>query len=100
MVAPSLSTISRDFHVTNAVEEQMMLSAFILAYALGPLFIGPLCEVYGRIPILQVFNLIYLIFNTACGLARNTQEMIVFRFFAGLGGTAPGVVRCISTKSL
>ena len=30
-----------------------------------------------------------LVWNTACGLARNKNELIVFRFLAGLGGSGP-----------
>ena len=56
---------------------------FILAYAFGPFLIGPLSEVYGRVRILQLANLLYLVFNTACGFARNKGDMIAFRFLAG-----------------
>jgi len=33
-----------------------------------------------------------LVFNTACGFAKNKNELIAFRFLAGLGGSAPLVV--------
>ncbi|KAL8659458.1 MAG: hypothetical protein Q9226_000417 [Calogaya cf. arnoldii] len=89
MVAPAISTIASEFNITNEVESQMVLSIFVLAYAIGPLFLGPLSEVYGRVPVLQLANLLYLIFNTACGASRNKEQMIVFRFLSGLGGSAP-----------
>ncbi|KAL8892891.1 MAG: hypothetical protein Q9205_005556 [Flavoplaca limonia] len=89
MVAPAISAIATEFNITNEIESQMVLSIFVLAYAIGPLFLGPLSEVYGRVPVLQMANLIYLIFNTACGASRNKGEMIAFRFLSGLGGSAP-----------
>ena len=89
MVAPALTTISKEFGITNEVESQLVLSVFILAYAIGPLFLGPLSEIYGRVPVLQLANLVYLIFNIACGASRNKGEMVAFRFLAGLGGSAP-----------
>ena len=89
MVAPAISAIATEFDITNEIESQMVLSIFVLAYAIGPLFLGPLSEVYGRVPVLQIANLIYLIFNTACGASRNKGEMIAFRFLSGLGGSAP-----------
>ncbi|KAL8863555.1 MAG: hypothetical protein Q9178_000236 [Gyalolechia marmorata] len=89
MVAPAIPAIAKDFDITNKVESQMVLSIFVLAYAIGPLFLGPLSEVYGRVPVLQLANVIYLIFNTACGACRNKGEMIAFRFLSGLGGSAP-----------
>ena len=39
MVAPAISSIASEFKIVNEVEQQMVLSAFILAYAVGPLFL-------------------------------------------------------------
>ncbi|KAK3631718.1 hypothetical protein LTR56_016674 [Elasticomyces elasticus] len=89
MVAPALPAMDVDLGITNQVTSQMLLSIFILAYAVGPLFLGPLSEVYGRVIVLQLANLFFLIFNLACGFARTGAQMLVFRFLAGLGGSAP-----------
>ncbi|PWY68481.1 MFS general substrate transporter [Aspergillus heteromorphus CBS 117.55] len=89
MIAPALSTIAKDFHVDNEIESQLMMSVFILAYAIGPLFVGPLSEIYGRVPTLQLANLVYLVFNIACGVCHSKGQMIAFRFLSGLGGSAP-----------
>lgn len=85
MVAPAISAISKEFGIKNEVEQQLVLSVFVLAYAIGPLILGPLSEIYGRVPVLQLANLFYLVFNTACGASRNKGEMIAFRFLSGLG---------------
>ncbi|OOF93534.1 hypothetical protein ASPCADRAFT_209487 [Aspergillus carbonarius ITEM 5010] len=89
MVAPALRSISADFHITDEVISQLTLSVFILAYAVGPLFLGPLSEIYGRVIVLQLANLLYLVFNIGCGVSQTKVQMIVCRFFAGLGGSAP-----------
>ncbi|TVY57264.1 Efflux pump vrtL [Lachnellula cervina] len=89
MVAPALGAISREFNITNEVEQSLILSIFILAYAIGPLFLGPLSEMYGRTIVLQGANLFYLFFNLGCGLAQTKGQEIAFRFLAGLGGSAP-----------
>lgn len=89
MVAPAIASISADFHITNSAEEQLVLSIFVLAYAVGPLFLGPLSELYGRIRVLQLANAFYFVFNLACGFAQNKGEMMAFRFLSGLGGSAP-----------
>ncbi|GES63082.1 MFS general substrate transporter [Aspergillus terreus] len=89
MVAPALQAIREDFHITDEVVSQLTLSIFVLAYAVGPLFLGPLSEIYGRVIVLQLANLFYLVFNIACGVAQTKVQMIVFRFLAGLGGSAP-----------
>lgn len=89
MVAPALGAISQEFHITSSIMSSMTLSIFVLAYAIGPLFVGPLSEMYGRVIILQTSNLLYLFFNLGCGLAQTETQMIVFRFLSGLGGSAP-----------
>lgn len=99
MVAPALSTMAKDFNVTNEVESQLMLSVFVLAYAVGPLFLGPLSEIYGRVPVLQLANLLYLVFNVVGGVAKTKGQMIAFRFLAGLGGSAPLSVSYSSSTS-
>lgn len=89
LVAPAISTISKEFGVTDQVSSELMLSIFILAYAFGPLILGPLSEIYGRVPVLQLSNLFYLVFNIACGFAQTRVQLTICRFFAGLGGSAP-----------
>lgn len=89
MVAPALTAIAREFNITNEIEMSLTLSIFVLAYAIGPLFLGPLSEMYGRVIILQTSNLLYLFFNLGCGLAQTKGQMIAFRFLSGLGGSAP-----------
>lgn len=89
MIAPALPKIASELKVTNEVESQLMLSIFILAYAVGPLFLGPLSEVYGRVIVLQLANLFFLVFNIACGVCQSKGQLIAFRFLSGLGGSAP-----------
>ena len=92
MIAPCLDQIALDFSVTDKFEETMMLSIFILAFAVGPLIFGPLSEIFGRVRMLQATNCFYLIFNLACGCAQNSTQMMAFRFLAGLGGSAPSAI--------
>ncbi|KAI1082714.1 MFS general substrate transporter [Whalleya microplaca] len=67
----------------------LVLSIFLLAYAIGPLLFGPLSELYGRVLILQLANVIYLAFNLGCGLARTKTQLLTLRFLSGLGASAP-----------
>ncbi|KAL8700614.1 MAG: hypothetical protein Q9201_005356 [Fulgogasparrea decipioides] len=89
MVAPALKVISEDFGISSSAVANITLSIFVLAYAVGPLFLGPLSEIFGRVYILQLSNLFYFAWNLACGFAQNTPEMMVFRFLSGVGGSAP-----------
>jgi hypothetical protein len=88
MVAPALATLSRDIGIKSSFESAMVLSIFVLAYAVGPLFFGPLSEVFGRVRVLQSSNLLYFAFNLGCGFAKTPAQMLTFRFLGGLGGSA------------
>lgn len=89
MAAPALATLGADLHMRSEIEVEMALSIFVLAYAIGPLFFGPLSEVYGRSRIIQLSNIWFLAWNLGCGFAQNSAEFFVFRFLAGIGGSAP-----------
>lgn len=89
MISPALPSISREFGITSEVEASLTLSIFVLAYAIGPLFLGPLSEVYGRVIVLQLSNLFYLAWNLGCGFAQSSGQLMAFRFLSGLGGSAP-----------
>ncbi|TLD36891.1 mfs multidrug [Venturia nashicola] len=89
MVAPALTSMARDLNITSEIESSLVLSIFVLAYAVGPLFLGPFSEVYGRVKVIQISNMFYLAWNLGCGFAKTKGEMMAFRFLAGLGGSAP-----------
>ncbi|EDR04270.1 MFS polyamine transporter [Laccaria bicolor S238N-H82] len=89
MVAPATEQIATQFGMTSEVLIAMTVSVFVLGYAVGPLFLGPMSEIYGRSRVLQLANLFFLAWNIACGFAQNKSQLIAFRFLAGLGGSAP-----------
>ena len=89
MVAPALPKVASELGIKTDVETQLVLSIFVLAYAVGPLFLGPLSEEYGRVPVLQLSNLFFLAWNIACGFAQTKGQLIAFRLLSGLGGSAP-----------
>ena len=92
MIAPSLDTIANDFNITKDAEKALVMTIFLLAYAIGPFLIGPLSEIFGRVVVLQGANLVFLLFNTVCGFAQSKEQMMAFRFLSGLGASAPQAV--------
>lgn len=89
MVAPGLPAIQEKFNVTDTVELQIILSIFVLGFAVGPLVLGPLSELYGRVIVLQASNVLFLAFNIGCGFCTSSGQLMAFRFLAGIGGSAP-----------
>jgi MFS family permease len=100
VVTPALPTIAQEFGIPAGFKEQLIMSIFLLGYAQGPFVLAPLSEVFGRAPVMQIANLFYLFFNTACGFAKNGNQMLAFRFLAGLGGAAPQAVSSVSLHRL
>jgi MFS family permease len=89
MISPALPAINEELQINSGILELMVISIYVLGFAVGPLVLGPLSEVYGRKIVLQVANVVFLIFNTACGGCTSTAQLFVFRFLSGLGGSAP-----------
>ncbi|KAI9754803.1 MAG: hypothetical protein M4579_004528 [Chaenotheca gracillima] len=88
---PSNATtyIADDFHIT--IQEQLVLpiSIYLIGYVVGPLFLGPLSEAYGRrIMMIAPFS-VFTIFTMACALAPNWPALIVFRFIVGVMASSP-----------
>jgi multidrug resistance protein len=92
MVAPALDTIADDFDIESGIEKFLVMSIFLLAFAIGPFVWGPMSEVFGRVRVMQCANLIFLLFNTVCGFAKTKQQMMAFRFLSGIGGSAPQAI--------
>ncbi|KAK2007234.1 major facilitator superfamily transporter [Colletotrichum eremochloae] len=87
IAAPALKPIGQDLHISNGVYLQMVLSIFLLTYALGPFILSPCSEIWGRTPIVRVGNLIFIAATTLCGFATSKEEILAFRFVAGIGGS-------------
>ncbi|KAF2632147.1 MFS general substrate transporter [Macroventuria anomochaeta] len=88
IVAPGIPFINADFHNSSQLLGSFAVSVYILGFAVGPLFLSPLSEIYGRCIILNISNVFFCAFTLGCALAPNLGGLIAMRFFAGLGGSA------------
>jgi len=48
MMAPGLLDLAIKYDITNPTVMALTLSIFLLSFAIGPLFLAPLSEMYGR----------------------------------------------------
>lgn len=51
MCAPATSYILKEFHTTNQLYATILVSIWELGEVVGPFLIGPLSEIYGRLPV-------------------------------------------------
>lgn len=93
LYTPALPSIMVFFKV-SAGQAQLTMSAFIIAYAIGPGLYGPLQHRFGRKPTLYRGMLVGIVGMLMCVLANylhNFHVLIVGRFIEGLG-TSVGLV--------
>ncbi|HDC4273343.1 TPA: Bcr/CflA family multidrug efflux MFS transporter [Enterobacter cloacae] len=91
MYLPALPVIAAQFGVP-AGSAQMTLSTYILGFALGQLFYGPMADSLGRKPVILGGTLIFAAAAVACALAQSIDQLIVMRLFHGLAAAAASVV--------
>jgi multidrug resistance protein len=87
--APGVPSVMATFGETSNIIAGLVVSIYILGFALGPLIIAPASELYGRFIVYNVCNVFFVIFTIACGVSTNMGMLIAFRVLAGIAGSAP-----------
>lgn len=90
MSLPALPAIAAGFD-TSAARAQLTIGVYLLGYASGQLFYGPLSDRFGRRPMLLIGMTIYAASGFLCAFAPTIGIMIAVRLLQGFGG-AVGVV--------
>lgn len=87
ILSPGIADVMAEFDETQSIVGAMTVSIYLLGYVVGPMFLAPLSEVYGRRPVLMCANIFFCSWQIGCALAPNITALIVFRFFSGVGGS-------------
>ncbi|KAJ6438800.1 fluconazole resistance protein [Purpureocillium lavendulum] len=88
ILAPALTSLAKEFDETSITRAALPISIFLLGYAVGPLFLSPLSEIYGRNIVLIISSAWFCAWLIGCALAPTLDTLILFRFLAGVGGSA------------
>lgn len=91
MYLPSLPAIQRHFGA-SAGEVQRTLSAYLLGFAIGQVFYGPLADRKGRKRVMLAGLLLYGLANLASAFAPSLDVLIVSRLVQGIGAAGPLVI--------
>jgi hypothetical protein len=89
MFAPGAPDLVADFHITNTMVATLTVSIYILGFVIGPFFLASLSEIYGRLRLYHICNVVYLAFMVGCALSTNTAMFLVFRFICGCAASGP-----------
>ncbi|KAH8104012.1 major facilitator superfamily domain-containing protein [Cristinia sonorae] len=88
LVAVGSSQVNQEFHTTNPAISALPVALFVVGLGLGPLYLAPFSEMYGRKIIYVVSFGLFCLFNIGGALVRNEVGFIFLRFLAGLAGSA------------
>jgi multidrug resistance protein len=89
MLAPGVPQLMEEFHSDNDELASFVVSVYVIGFALGPMVLAPMSEVYGRVPVYYACNVLFTIFSVACTVSSNLGMLIGFRLLAGCAGSAP-----------
>ncbi|KAK2022708.1 major facilitator superfamily transporter [Colletotrichum zoysiae] len=87
ILAPAIGRFNEDLGNDDLTVGTLPVSIYLLGYAVGPLFLAPLSEMYGRRPVLNAANLFFCAWLIGCALAPSIPSLAVFRFLTGVGGS-------------
>ncbi|KAI1971120.1 hypothetical protein LOZ53_005575 [Ophidiomyces ophidiicola] len=88
MMAPAILDIKKDLGFQSDAAGSFALSAYVIGFGVGPIFLAPMSEIYGRNIVYHVGNLLVTGFTVGCALSQNIQTLIACRILAGLCGGA------------
>lgn len=91
MYLPAMPSIASDFNVSIEII-QTTLSTYLLGFAIGQLFYGPLADSYGRKPVLICGLITYLIASIGIVYGDSIEQFKWLRLLQAIGGGAASVV--------
>lgn len=79
----------RDFDSNDGSLESFVVSVYVIGYAVGSLVVAPLSELYGRVLIYHLTNVVFIGVTVGCAMSQNVGMLVAFRFLSGLFGVGP-----------
>ena len=88
---PVMPSVGHDL-VSSPDSVKLTLTTYMLGFAVGQLFYGPLSDRYGRRPVLIGGLLFFTVTTFACSFASSIGDLIVLRILQGLGAASGSVL--------
>jgi DHA1 family bicyclomycin/chloramphenicol resistance-like MFS transporter len=87
MSLPALTATGAALPVA-AAQAGLMMSLFMLGFAIAPLLYGPASDRYGRKPVVLFACTLFIVAGIGCALARSLPTLLSWRFVQGAGAGA------------
>lgn len=81
--APASTIIGKEFNSNNNILLVLYITVPNLGQAFSSLYISPLSERFGRVPIYHIFSCFYILLTLATGFSSSLDMLIVFRVLTG-----------------
>ncbi|KAF7945542.1 hypothetical protein EAE96_010309 [Botrytis aclada] len=88
LLAISSLDIAATFSLASSYGPGLPLGFYILGLGLGPLYLAPLSEIYGRRHVYLAAFSAFTILNIGCALSPNVASLTILRFLSGIAGSA------------
>ncbi|WP_163936753.1 Bcr/CflA family multidrug efflux MFS transporter [Paraferrimonas sp. SM1919] len=91
MYLPALPTIAQNLG-TSTAEAQYTVSCYLIGFAIAQLFLGPIVDALGRLPLVAGGMLIFVISSALCASAESLEQLMIYRVLQAAGGASASVV--------
>lgn len=92
IMLPALPAIDDYFGIVDANDRQLIITTYMLGFAVGMPFFGPLSDRFGRKPVLAFGLAVYVIATIGTMLVEDYSTLLLLRFVQGIGCASPRIV--------
>lgn len=91
MYLPSFLAIANEFKVDTGMV-QLTLSSYVIGFAVGQLFYGPMADSLGRKPVIICGVIVFAMAAAGCAMSQSIELLIFMRLLHGLAAASASVV--------